>query len=159
MWKLSTILILLCGDFYFLIYSLPQFLNPSFNIPDPVVGLLPPSKTEVTNEELGPHDAEILSTYSGYVWFHYLHTKDFLKWIQVYFFICRYKVYRLQANTTKAYEALKKLHEEGDLDFWQAPSFRGDTDILVNENQEKELMDFMGFYKIDNSVMINDIDT
>lgn len=67
MWKLSTILILLCGDFYFLIYSLPQFLNPPFNIPDPVVGLLPPSKTEVTDKELGPHDAEILSTYSGYV--------------------------------------------------------------------------------------------
>lgn len=67
-------------------------------------------------------------------------------------------MYRLQANTTKAYQALRKLHEEGDLDFWQAPSFRGDTDILVNENQEKELMDFVGFYKIENSVMINDID-
>jgi len=71
---------------------------------------------------------------------------------------CRYRVYRLQANSTKAFQALVKLHDEGDLDFWQAPSFRGETDIMVNENQEKELKDFMGFYRIENSILIDDLD-
>lgn len=74
MWKLSTILILICGDFIFLIYSLPQLLNPSIdtsdiNQHDPAVGRLPPQEMEVADEELGPHDAEILSTYRGFVYY------------------------------------------------------------------------------------------
>ncbi|ODM95094.1 Carboxypeptidase B [Orchesella cincta] len=93
------------------------------------------SLSGATNDDVGPQDAEILSNFKGY------------------------RVYRLQANSTKAFEALVKLHDEGDLDFWQAPSFRGETDIMVNGNQEKELKDFMGFYKIDNSVLIDDLDS
>lgn len=103
---------------------------------EPLLGQIQTLEMEIapSPEELGPPDSEIVSSYKGY------------------------KVYRLTANTTKAYDALRKLHEEGDMDFWQTPSFRGDTDILVNSNQEKELQDFMGFYKINNSVIIDDID-
>ncbi|CAL8121566.1 unnamed protein product [Orchesella dallaii] len=90
---------------------------------------------EATVDENVPHDSEIYSSFKGY------------------------RVYRLQANSTKAFDALVKLHDEGDLDFWKAPSFRGETDIMVNGNQEKELKDFMGFYKIDNTVLIDDLDT
>lgn len=74
------------------------------------------------------------------------------------FWMVRLKVYRLQANSSRAFHALRKLHDETDFDFWQAPSIRHDTDILVNENQERELQEFMDFYRIDHSILIEDLD-
>jgi len=70
----------------------------------------------------------------------------------------RAKLFRVNATTIEQVDLLLKLVEEQQMDFWKVPTLQEPGEVMVNQEEEINLREFLNTFNISYSVVINDIE-